>query len=76
LQSEDPSFELVSASDVKLGSSQATPRPLRLDEIEEYVKLYATAASNAVHKAGFDGVEIHGGAPLACVCACVVCFIC
>jgi NADPH2 dehydrogenase len=62
LQSEDPSFELVSASDVKLGSSQWTPRPLRLDEIEEYTRLYAMAASNAVHKAGFDGVEIHGGA--------------
>lgn len=29
-------------------------------EIKEYVQLYATAASNAVHGAGFDGVEIHG----------------
>ena len=29
-------------------------------EIKEYVGLYATAASNAVHGAGFDGVEIHG----------------
>ena len=28
-------------------------------EIKEYVELYATAASNAVHQAGFDGVEIH-----------------
>lgn len=27
-------------------------------EIEEYVQWYATAAQNAVHKAGFDGVEI------------------
>lgn len=29
-------------------------------EIKEYVQLYATAASNAVHRAGFDGVEVHG----------------
>jgi NADPH2 dehydrogenase len=29
-------------------------------EIKEYVQWYATAASNAVHGAEFDGVEIHG----------------
>ena len=29
-------------------------------EIEEYIQYYATAASNAVNAAGFDGVEIHG----------------
>ena len=34
-------------------------QPLR-PEIEEYVQFYATAASNAVNIAGFDGVEIHG----------------
>lgn len=28
--------------------------------MKEYVQLYAQAASNAVHGAGFDGVEIHG----------------
>ncbi|KAJ7144783.1 hypothetical protein C8R43DRAFT_927339 [Mycena crocata] len=49
---------LVSASDVPLSGGQA-PRPLTVAEIKEYVELYATAASNAVHKAGFDGVEIH-----------------
>ncbi|KAJ7213104.1 hypothetical protein GGX14DRAFT_620219 [Mycena pura] len=48
----------VSASDVPL-TGGPTPRPLTVEEIEEYVQLYATAASNAVHKAGFDGVEIH-----------------
>ncbi|KAJ7603623.1 NADH:flavin oxidoreductase/NADH oxidase [Mycena polygramma] len=48
----------VSASDVPLEGGVA-PRPLTVEEIEEYVQLYATAASNAVHKAGFDGVEIH-----------------
>ncbi|KAJ7857041.1 hypothetical protein B0H13DRAFT_2077808 [Mycena leptocephala] len=48
----------VSASDVPLKGGP-TPRPLSSEEIQEYVQLYATAASNAVHKAGFDGVEIH-----------------
>ncbi|KAJ6581828.1 hypothetical protein B0H19DRAFT_928954 [Mycena capillaripes] len=48
----------VSASDVPI-SGQKPPRPLTVDEIQEYIQLYATAASNAVHKAGFDGVEIH-----------------
>lgn len=36
------------------------PRPLTKAEIQEFVQLYATAGSNAVHRAGFDGVEIHG----------------
>ncbi|KAF7347193.1 putative inactive dehydrogenase EasA [Mycena venus] len=48
----------VSASDVPL-TGGPTPRALTVDEIQEYIQLYATAASNAVHKAGFDGVEIH-----------------
>ncbi|KAA1472904.1 FMN-linked oxidoreductase [Dentipellis sp. KUC8613] len=37
-----------------------TPRELTIPEIKEYVQLYATAARNAVERAGFDGVEIHG----------------
>jgi NADPH2 dehydrogenase len=52
----------VSASDIPLRERPATdipPRPLSIAEIQEYVTLYATAACNAVHKAGFDGVEIH-----------------
>ena len=28
-------------------------------EIKEYVQLFTTAASDAVNRAGFDGVEIH-----------------
>jgi len=31
-----------------------------VEEIGEYVRLFATAAENAVLRAGFDGVEIHG----------------
>ncbi|KAJ7639557.1 NADH:flavin oxidoreductase/NADH oxidase [Roridomyces roridus] len=49
---------LVSASNIPNGTSDI-PRPLTVEEIQEYIHLYATAASNAVHKAGFDGVEIH-----------------
>jgi NADPH2 dehydrogenase len=55
----DAGIPYVSASDVPLTGEPATPRPLTVDEIKEYVELYAQAASNAVHKAGFDGVEIH-----------------
>jgi NADPH2 dehydrogenase len=35
------------------------PRPMTVEEIAEYVRLFAAAAENAVHRAGFDGVEIH-----------------
>ncbi|KAJ7434928.1 hypothetical protein B0H11DRAFT_2116077, partial [Mycena galericulata] len=62
LSREDPSLPYVSASDIPLRERPATeirPRALSIPEVHEYVKLYATAASNAVHKAGFDGVEIH-----------------
>ncbi|KAL0579901.1 hypothetical protein V5O48_002072 [Marasmius crinis-equi] len=63
LQSEDPSYPFVSASDIPLSDRKEgspTPRALTVEEIKEYVQYYAQAASNAVHKAGFDGVEIHG----------------
>ncbi|KDQ53873.1 hypothetical protein JAAARDRAFT_136479 [Jaapia argillacea MUCL 33604] len=49
----------ASASDVQLSSRAKPPRPLTLDEIRQFIKDYATAASNAVHRAGFDGVEVH-----------------
>ena len=32
----------------------------RATEIKQYVRWYGEAAANAVHKAGFDGVELHG----------------
>lgn len=69
LHAEDPSFPLVSSSDIPLSDSERGrgsnsgspgPRPLTIDEIAEYTELYATAAKNAVEEAGFDGVEIHG----------------
>ncbi|KAH8110924.1 NADH:flavin oxidoreductase/NADH oxidase [Phellopilus nigrolimitatus] len=51
----------VSASDVPLSDKKGVvPRPLSHAEILEYIDLFGTAAHNAVHGAGFDGVEIHG----------------
>src|ERR1700722_10261614 len=59
LASEDPSIAYVSSSPSPLPqkSTQPPPRALSVPEIHEYVQLYATAAANAVHRAGFDGVE-------------------
>ena len=53
----------VAPSHIPLSSQAAdspAPRELTSSEIKEYVALYAQAAKNAVDKAGFDGVEIHG----------------
>uniref|UniRef100_A0A0W0F3U6 NADH:flavin oxidoreductase/NADH oxidase N-terminal domain-containing protein n=1 Tax=Moniliophthora roreri TaxID=221103 RepID=A0A0W0F3U6_MONRR len=61
LRSEDPSYPSVSASDIPIeGKGHETPRSLTKEEIEEYKGFYAQAAKNAVERAGFDGVEIHG----------------
>lgn len=54
---EQEGNELVSASDVSEGPNK--PRPLREDEILEYIADFTQAAKNAI-AAGFDGVEIHG----------------
>jgi NADPH2 dehydrogenase len=51
-------YPLVSAGDIGI-KGQPTPRPLTKEEIKSYVANYAKAARNAVHLAGFDGVEIH-----------------
>jgi NADPH2 dehydrogenase len=49
----------LSSTDMKNNTSPPVPRALTVEEIEEYVQLYLTAARNAVLGAGFDGVEIH-----------------
>ncbi|SJL17669.1 related to NADPH2 dehydrogenase chain OYE2 [Armillaria ostoyae] len=59
LKHEDASLEFVAPSAIKLSYTPETPRPLTLDEIYEYPKLFAQAAVNAVFKAGFDGVELN-----------------
>ncbi|VDB93777.1 unnamed protein product [Peniophora sp. CBMAI 1063] len=60
LKKEGP-YDVVSASDIPLADADHpghTPRPLTVEEIKEYVQLYAQAAKNSL-QAGFDGVEIH-----------------
>ena len=59
LQKQDPPAPYVSASSVPVADSKVAPRPLTEAEIKHYIVAYAKAASNAVHRAGFDGVEIH-----------------
>lgn len=54
------SGDLVSSSDVPVAEGAPAPRALSEEEIKDYIKAYAQAATNAVKKAGFDGVEIHG----------------
>ena len=60
LRSEDASYSYISASDVQMPGREESPRPLTADEIKDFVRYYAEAARNAVYRAGFDGVEIHG----------------
>ncbi|TFK92882.1 NADH:flavin oxidoreductase/NADH oxidase [Polyporus arcularius HHB13444] len=60
LKQENPDFPYVAPSPIPLSTSpDDVPRELTKDEIKQYVEWYGTAARNAVHGAGFDGVEIH-----------------
>lgn len=61
IKRDNISNEYTAASTIPFpGRENTAPRALTVEEIREFVSLYGTAASNAVHKAGFDGVEIHG----------------
>lgn len=60
LSRDNASFPVISAGDIPLTGRDRSPRPLSIEDIKEYTQLYAIASSNAVNKAGFDGVEIHG----------------
>src|ERR1700683_2704122 len=60
IKKENPANDFIAPSAIPLTGKTAVPRPMTVAEIKEFVQLHATAASNAVHKAGFDGVEIHG----------------
>jgi 2,4-dienoyl-CoA reductase-like NADH-dependent reductase (Old Yellow Enzyme family) len=51
--------EVVSSSDVPWNPEEATPRPLREDEIWACIEGFRQAAVNAA-TVSFDGVEIHG----------------
>ncbi len=52
-------LEMLSSSDVPISDEHPTPRPMTEEEIQETIRSFALAASNAI-SAGFDGVEIHG----------------
>jgi NADPH2 dehydrogenase len=60
---EEGGYPHVAPSPIPLvrspSSTPPVPRALTVEEIGEYVQLFATAARNAVLRAGFDGVEIH-----------------
>jgi len=54
-------FTIHSASDIPIPEEgSAKPKAMSVDEIKIRIKEYAAAAKNAVERAGFDGVEIHG----------------
>jgi NADPH2 dehydrogenase len=63
---EEGGYPLVAPSPIPLPTESdgntpppPLPRALTVEEIGEYVQLFASAARNAVLGAGFDGVEIH-----------------
>ncbi|KAK1234882.1 hypothetical protein PQX77_001976 [Marasmius sp. AFHP31] len=60
LRSEDPSYSYTAPSEIPITGRAESPRPMTTDEIKDFLHYYAEAAKNAVYKAGFDGVEIHG----------------
>lgn len=60
LREEDPPLPYTAPSPIRLTGKEETPRELTVEEIREYVRMYAEGASKAVYEGGFDGVEIHG----------------
>ena len=50
-------YDVVAPSAIPIDSGNAIPRALSIEEIREYVQLFAQAAQNAV-LAGFDGTWI------------------
>ena len=56
----EDAYPYVAPSPVPMEGSDVAPKELTIEEIREYIELYAQAARNAVYGAGFDGVEIHG----------------
>ncbi|KAG5636243.1 hypothetical protein H0H81_008673 [Sphagnurus paluster] len=61
LGSHNPPLPLVGPSSAPISSQTAIlPHPLTIDEIAQFIALFAQGAKNAVYRAGFDGVELHG----------------
>ncbi|KAG7441249.1 FMN-linked oxidoreductase [Guyanagaster necrorhizus] len=60
LKSRDPTFPHVGASALPPTPGAPVPHEITKEEIKEHIEFFGIAAANAVNKAGFDGVEIHG----------------
>ncbi|KAK0189366.1 hypothetical protein F5146DRAFT_624089 [Armillaria mellea] len=60
LKSRDSTFPHVAPSALPLAPGAPVPREMTKEEISEYIEFFGITTGNAVHKAGFDGVEIHG----------------
>jgi len=52
-------YPYIAPSKIGLPDKPELPRSMTISEIKEFVGLYTQAAGNAVHRAGFDGVELH-----------------
>ncbi|KAK0445618.1 uncharacterized protein EV420DRAFT_1751541 [Desarmillaria tabescens] len=60
LRSRDPAIPHVGASALPPTPDAPVPRAMTKEEIMEYIGFFGIATANAVHKARFDGIEIHG----------------
>ncbi|KAH8803341.1 NADPH dehydrogenase [Xylogone sp. PMI_703] len=58
VQLKETGREVKGPSDIATEGG-AKPTPMTEEDIQEFIRLYAQAAKNAI-EAGFDGVEIHG----------------
>ncbi|KAL0066627.1 hypothetical protein AAF712_006431 [Marasmius tenuissimus] len=59
LKASDPSWDVLSPGDIPMKNG-ATPRSMTRDDIRQRIDFFKTAALNAIEKAGFDGIELHG----------------
>ncbi|KAH8660447.1 NADPH dehydrogenase [Xylariales sp. PMI_506] len=56
----EEAFEPLGPSPVPITEGSPVPREITEEEIQQCIADFAAAARNAVERAGFDGVEIHG----------------
>ncbi len=60
LKSDNPNFTVVAPSAISKENDAPVPHELTVPEINNYIRLYANAATRVVREAYFDGVEVHG----------------
>jgi NADPH2 dehydrogenase len=59
LRQKEGTGQLVSSSPTPMADGEPIPRELAEEEIQQYIRDFATAAQRAIQEARFDGVEIH-----------------